>query len=70
MTRSETIKILRLLRSVWPDQPIHEDTIQVWTWVFEDVTYANAEDAVKRHIQASRWFPKPADILGIIRGES
>lgn len=66
MNKQETALILRILRTVWPQTRIDEDTITAYTWAFEDQPYELVEDAVKRWIKTGKFFPKPAELLEII----
>lgn len=65
MNRQDISKLLRILRSIWPDAVVTEDTITAWEWAFEDVDYRVAEDAVKRYIKAADkpFAPKPSELL-------
>ena len=62
MKRAETIKILRLVRTTWPEIELTDETIMVWTWAFDDLPYAEVESALKVHMRTSPFAPKPADL--------
>ena len=62
MNRMETIKLLRVARTVWPDLPASEDAITAWCWAFEDMSYPDVEAALAIHIRTSPFAPKPADL--------
>lgn len=66
MTRTETLRILAVLRTVWPDIPVTEEGITGWTWAFEDVPYSLVEDAAKRYVRTGKFAPKPAELLELI----
>ena len=63
MNSSETTALLSILSSVWPNQPITEDTVTAWTWAFEDAPYAVVEDAAKQWMRGGKpFFPAPSDL--------
>lgn len=69
MNKQETAIVLRILRTVWPNEQISEDRITAYQWAFEDLEYKTVEDAVKRWMKTGKFFPKPAEILDIIGTE-
>jgi Loader and inhibitor of phage G40P. len=62
MKRAETIKILRLVRTTWPEIELTDETIMVWTWAFDDLSYAEVQSALQVHMRTSPFAPKPADL--------
>lgn len=66
MTRTEVKQLLGILRMVWPDATVTDDTITAWSWAFEDIPARFAEDAAKRWMKTGKFFPKPAEILELI----
>ena len=67
MTEEEVNKILAILKSIWPNHPVLEETATAWHMAFEDVPYPLAMDAVKRWIKGgSQWFPTPSQLLKTI----
>lgn len=62
MNQTETTVILRLVRTTWPEIPLTPETITAWTWAFEDMAYADVEQALKVHLRTSPFPPKPADL--------
>ena len=69
MNREETAGILRILRTVWPKEPISDDRVTAYQWAFEDRSYGEVEAAVKRWLKTSKWFPTPAELLEVISTE-
>jgi len=66
MTRDDTIKLLLILRTIWPEIKADDPTITGWEWAFEGVPYALAELAAKRYIRTGTFPPKPAELLKLI----
>lgn len=66
MNTQETGTILRILRTVWPNEQITEDRITAYQWAFDDLEYRQVEDACKRWMKTGKFFPKPAELLEII----
>jgi hypothetical protein len=62
MDQLEATKILRLVRTTWPEVPLSEESIMVWTLLFDDMPYAAVEQALKIHMRTSPFAPKPADL--------
>jgi hypothetical protein len=63
MNQTETQALLSILHSVWPNQPVTEDTVTAWAWAFEDVPAAIVTDAAKRWMRAGKpFFPAPSDL--------
>jgi hypothetical protein len=70
MNKTETGAILRILRTVWPNEQITPDRITAYQWAFEDLEYLQVEDACKRWMKTGKFFPKPAELLEIIATET
>lgn len=70
MNQKETAAILRILRTVWPNEQITPDRITAYQWAFEDLEYLQVEDACKRWMKTGKFFPKPAELLEIIAVET
>jgi len=66
VNQTEAIKILRILRTVWPEITVDQDTATAWTWAFEGVPYALVEMAARRWMRTEKSFPRPAQLLRII----
>jgi hypothetical protein len=66
MNMHEAGRILRILRTVWPEAPVNQDTVTAWAWAFEDIPYELVEDAAKRWIRTGKFFPKPGELLRTI----
>jgi hypothetical protein len=66
MNRQETTAILRILRTVWPNEQITEDRITAYQWALEDRAYPDVEDAAKQWLRTGKFFPKPAELLEIL----
>lgn len=66
MTRHETATLLTILRTVWTDIVVTEETVTGWHWVFEDMPYRLVEDAAKRYMRTGKFPPKPAEMLELI----
>ena len=62
MNQAETTRILRLVRTTWPEIPLSEETIMAWSWAFEDMSYDDVAAALKVHLRTSPFPPKPADL--------
>jgi hypothetical protein len=62
MNQTEATTILRLVRTTWPEIPLTDETIKVWTWALDDLPYADVESALKVHMRSSPFAPKPADL--------
>lgn len=70
MTTNETTAILAILRQLWPDMAVDEGAVRVWTWALEELTYPQAEAAVKRYIRTGKFPPKPAELLELAATEA
>lgn len=66
MTRDETIRILVVLRTIWPEIKADDATITGWQWACDLVPYPAVEDAVKRYIRTGKFPPKPAELLELV----
>lgn len=66
MNRTETTRILTILRTVWPESAVTDDTITAWAWAFEDVPYPAVEAAAKRWIKTGTFFPRPGELLRLV----
>ncbi len=66
MTRDETVRLLAILRSIWPQEAVTDATLTGWTWAFEDMPYADVEAAAKTWIKTGKFFPRPAELLDLI----
>lgn len=67
MNTQETAAVLRILRTVWPKTPLTDDTIRAYQWAFEDLPYELVEDAAKQWLRDGTFFPKPSELLEIVR---
>ena len=70
MNRTETIRLLAVLRAVWEDKKITEDTITGYQWALEDMSYEDAETAAKAWIRTGNFFPRPAELRRIMANDS
>lgn len=66
MNKQETIVLLRILRSVWPNTEINADTVTAYQWALEDLTMADGERAAKTWMRTGKFFPKPAELREIV----
>jgi hypothetical protein len=69
MNKQETMKILATIRSVYgsSDSDNIELQVAIWQKVFPEPMEMVA-DALKKHIQTSKFSPKPADLREIMYG--
>jgi len=71
MNKQETAAILRILRSVWKETIIDQDTITAWEWAMEDVTAEQAQHAVKLWLRSGKpFFPKPVDLRELLANQA
>jgi len=72
MTKEETLKILAVLRSVYPsigkDDP--ESTAMVWYFALHDIGYSQVSKAVAEYIRAEHFPPVPADLIRYVKASS
>jgi hypothetical protein len=61
-TQNETAEILKSLTSYYAGQNIERDALQIYLDNLTDVPAWLLAQAARRHIQASTWFPKVAEL--------
>lgn len=65
MTQAEAAKLIAVITMAYPNR-IQADQVQqmitVWTELL-DLTYSDADAALRRHIQESKWPPSIAELL-------
>lgn len=66
MNRQDTVKLLSILSSVWSDETVDDRKITAYLWAFEPFPYEAVEQAARLHMQRSRFFPKPAELLELM----
>lgn len=66
MTRDDVTQLLGILRMVWSEAVVTEDTVTAWSWAFDDIPRPMAEAAAKRWIKTGKFFPRPAELLELI----
>lgn len=64
MKTSEAMKLVAVLKGAYPRQPTDEGTAEVYLAFLADLDYEAANDAIRRLIQTSRFFPTIAEIRG------
>lgn len=62
MRESEALKLVAVLKGAYPRQPTDEATAEVYVGFLVDLDYEQANDAIRRLIQTSRFFPTIAEI--------
>lgn len=67
MTENETIKLLTMLGSVWSNELIDDAKITMYYLALSEYAYADLEAAIVVHIRSSTFFPKPAELIAILR---
>lgn len=66
MTVAGILKCQRVLRALWPDAPVTEDTVRAWNYAFDDCTDAQVEAAVAAYVKRGKFFPKPAELRELL----
>lgn len=62
MTKQEAMKLVALLKAGWPRQELGAETISLYADMLKDIPLAEAQAAVQRIVQTSKWFPTIAEI--------
>lgn len=66
MEKSETLRILSMLKAVWSNEEITPEKIEVYHLVLADYPFEQIAAAARVHIGRSTFFPKPAELLAIV----
>ncbi len=69
MKASEALALLELVRGIWPNQQLGEDTAKSWAFIMSDVTTDEAAAAVKAIASSgvSEFPPNPTKILDAVK---
>lgn len=62
MNKSEALKCLAILKASYPRQEIGAATIEAYSTMLADVDFLAVQEAIKRLICTSKWFPAIAEI--------
>lgn len=64
MNRAQTINLIKVLISTYPNTQIADvkTLVQSWEMMFADDDAETVYKAVRMHMAKSKWFPKPAEI--------
>jgi hypothetical protein len=62
MTPTETVKLVKVIRSLWPSMRLDEHTPDAWHVVLDDITLDDALSAVRYLARARTGYIQPADI--------
>lgn len=62
MTKTEALKCLSILKASYPRQELGRDTLEAYAAMLADIDFEAAQDAVRRLICGSKWFPSIAEI--------
>lgn len=62
MTQSEALKLVAILKAAYPRQPTDAATSEVYAGFLADLDYEAANEAIRRIITTSRFFPTIAEI--------
>lgn len=65
MTREETIKVLAVVRSAYPNQKIDNAKLLVEAWygTLGEYDFQDVIAAARFHIKSNKYFPVPANIV-------
>lgn len=68
MNREETVKLLAIITSAYPQVKISDADIMTSTWLMElgDYSAESVYKAARLHIATSSYFPNPANIINNI----
>lgn len=72
MTRNETLKILAVIKTAYPEFIRDGDenaTVALWQKMLEAHTYEECNKAVTKHIQTCKFAPKISEMLELLRKE-
>ena len=59
-TQSEILDILETLADIYGTEP---GKPEAYFWTLEDYDGALVQQAVRRHVKSSKWFPKPSELV-------
>ncbi len=62
MPATDTLSILKRIAIAYPDNRLDEFTLRVYQEELADVPAPLLDQAVRRHIQSSPWFPHVSDL--------
>ena len=65
MIRADIIKLLKMVRDNYPNTKIQDakGTVDMWELAFSEYEATDVFKAVRLHINTSKFFPTPADVL-------
>ena len=65
MTHDEITKLYLLACAATGAEP-SKITAEAWRWLLSDLQVEPAEHALKMHLRASKWMPKPAEVVEMV----
>jgi hypothetical protein len=64
VNKSQTINLLKLITTSYPNMTVTADTVDQYSELLEDMPYSLAAENVKKHIKDNRFAPTIAEIRG------
>ena len=65
MPATDTLSILKRIATAYPEKRLDEATLQVYQEELADIPAPLLDQAVRRHIQNSPWFPHVSELRKI-----
>lgn len=63
-SKKEILSVLKTLALVYDKEP---GSVEPYYWVLETYSKELIEQAAKMHVQDSKWYPKPSELLDQLR---
>ena len=66
MTRQDMSGILALLKAVWTNHPVTDETVTAYAAALEDIPPEEGRWAALRWVRTAKFFPTPAELRALI----